>query len=130
MRFAMYAFGLCVFGLLSNSAQPAPAAKWTPVPFASNTINPMFDLTRIQSALKQFGLDGWLIYDFRGSNLLARRIVDLRDDQMGSRRWFYFVPATGQPRKLVHRVGRSRAGPLAGTTSKRQTVWPSFASSA
>jgi Xaa-Pro aminopeptidase len=64
----------------------------------------MFDLPRIQAALRQFQLDGWLIYDFRGLNVLARRIVDLPADQMGSRRWFYFVPASGQPRKLVHRI--------------------------
>src|SRR5262245_10643903 len=64
----------------------------------------MFELTNIQAALKQFGLDGWLIYDFRGSNLLARRVVGFAEDQMGSRRWFYFVPASGQPRKLVHRI--------------------------
>jgi Xaa-Pro dipeptidase len=64
----------------------------------------MFDLAKIQSALCQFGFDGWLLYDFRGSNVLARRIVGFADDQMGSRRWFYFVPATGEPRKLVHRI--------------------------
>jgi Xaa-Pro aminopeptidase len=64
----------------------------------------MFDLAKIQSALRQFNLDGWLIYDFRGSNLLARRVVGFRDDQMGSRRWFYFVPASGKPHKLVHRI--------------------------
>lgn len=64
----------------------------------------MFDLAKIQSALRQFNLDGWLIYDFRGSNLLARRVVGFRDDQMGSRRWFYYVPASGQPHKLVHRI--------------------------
>src|SRR3954470_24198206 len=64
----------------------------------------MFDLPTIQSALRQFGLDGWLLYDFRGSNLLARRIVGFSPDQMGSRRWFYFVPANGEPKKLVHRI--------------------------
>jgi len=64
----------------------------------------MFDLAKIQAALVQFGLDGWLLYDFRGSNPLARRIVGFRDDQMGSRRWLYFVPARGEPRKLVHRI--------------------------
>jgi Xaa-Pro dipeptidase len=64
----------------------------------------MFDLSAVQSALRQFGLDGWLIYDFRGSNVLARRIVGFPGDQMGSRRWFYFVPAAGEPQKLVHRI--------------------------
>src|SRR5437868_9740944 len=64
----------------------------------------MFNLAKIQSALQQFGLDGWLLYDFRGSNVLARRIVGFADNQMGSRRWFYFVPTTGEPKKLVHRI--------------------------
>src|SRR5437870_1186446 len=64
----------------------------------------MFDIAKIQSALRQFGIDGWLLYDFRGSNLLARRVVRFADDQMGSRRWFYYVPAAGAPKKLVHRI--------------------------
>jgi len=74
----------------------------------------MFDLSKIQSALKQFQLDGWLIYDFRGSNLLARRIVGFPDDQMGSRRWLYFVRASGEPRKLVHRIESSTLDHLPG----------------
>lgn len=74
----------------------------------------MFDLTKIQSALQQFSLDGWLIYDFRGSNLLARRVVGFRDDQMGSRRWLYYIPASGQPRKLVHRIESSALDYLPG----------------
>jgi len=64
----------------------------------------MFELAKVQSALQQFNLDGWLLYDFRGSNPLARRIVGFSDDQMGSRRWFYFVPTSGEPKKLVHRI--------------------------
>jgi Xaa-Pro aminopeptidase len=75
----------------------------------------MFDLPQIQSALRQFGLDGWLIYDFRGSNLLARRIVGLGDDQIGSRRWFYFVPAAGEPLKLVHRIESGALDHLPGS---------------
>src|SRR5262245_57994508 len=64
----------------------------------------MFDLSAVQSAIGQFGLDGWLLYDFRGLNILARRIIGLSDEQMLSRRWFYFVPARGEPRKLVHTI--------------------------
>jgi Xaa-Pro aminopeptidase len=64
----------------------------------------MFDLSKIQSILQHLNIDGWLLYDFRSSNLLARRVVGFADDQMGSRRWFYFVPATGEPKKLVHRI--------------------------
>jgi Xaa-Pro aminopeptidase len=64
----------------------------------------MFDLTAVQSALQQLGFDGWLLYDFRGLNLLARRVVGLGSDALLSRRWFYFIPAKGEPRKLVHRI--------------------------
>jgi Xaa-Pro dipeptidase len=66
--------------------------------------SPMFDLAAVQAALRQAGLDGWLFYDFRGSNVLARRILDLDDRQVGSRRAFYCIPAHGEPRKLVHRI--------------------------
>jgi Xaa-Pro dipeptidase len=64
----------------------------------------MFDLTSVQKAIASFGFDGWLLYDFRGLNMLARRIIGLSDDLMLSRRWFYFVPAKGEPRKLVHQI--------------------------
>lgn len=64
----------------------------------------MFDLPAIQTALKQFDLDGWLLFDFRGSNMPARRVVELAHKPVTSRRWFYFVPREGNPRKLVHRI--------------------------
>jgi Xaa-Pro dipeptidase len=64
----------------------------------------MFDLAAVQAAVRQFGVDGWLLYDFRGLNVLARRVVGLSDDGMLTRRWFYFVPAEGEPRKLLHRI--------------------------
>ncbi len=64
----------------------------------------MFDLPAIQTALRQFGFDGWLMCDFRGSNVLARRILDLSGRAMTSRRLYYAIPAEGPPRKLVHRI--------------------------
>jgi Xaa-Pro aminopeptidase len=64
----------------------------------------MFDLNAVQAALRDMGIDAWLLYDFRGLNVLARRVIGLPSDAMLSRRWFYFVPATGEPRKLVHRI--------------------------
>jgi Xaa-Pro aminopeptidase len=64
----------------------------------------MFDLSRIQAAIREDGLDGWLLYDFRGLNVLARRILDMSPEHMLSRRWFYFIPAQGEPRKLAHRI--------------------------
>jgi Xaa-Pro aminopeptidase len=64
----------------------------------------MFDLNAVQAALKKLGIDGWLLYDFRGLNVLARRVLGMASDTMLSRRWFYFIPARGEPRKLVHRI--------------------------
>ncbi len=77
----------------------------------------MFDLAAVQSAIRQFGFDGWLLYDFRGLNMLARRVVGLADDMMTSRRWFYFVPANGEPRRLVHRIEQ---GTLDGVPGAKQ----------
>jgi Xaa-Pro aminopeptidase len=64
----------------------------------------MFDLSAIQTAIQDQGFDGWLLYDFRGLNVLARRVIGLGGDAMLTRRWFYFIPARGEPRKLVHRI--------------------------
>jgi Xaa-Pro aminopeptidase len=64
----------------------------------------MFDLSAIQNALQSMQIDGWLLYDFRASNVLARRVLDLQQRPDGTRRLFYFVPAVGEPQKLVHRI--------------------------
>jgi len=64
----------------------------------------MFDIAAIQSALRQFEIDAWLLYDFRGSNVLARRILQLDGSAVTSRRFFYCIPAAGAPHKLVHRI--------------------------
>src|SRR5687768_3565016 len=64
----------------------------------------MFDLAAVQAALREQQLDGWLLYDFRGLNVLAKRVLGFAADVFLSRRWFYWVPARGEPRKLVHRI--------------------------
>ena len=64
----------------------------------------MFDLPAIQQALRQFRFDGWLLYDFRGSNVLARRVLGMGEMPVTSRRFFYCIPANGPPQKLVHRI--------------------------
>ena len=64
----------------------------------------MFDLPAVQSALQTLNLDGWLLYDFRGLNVLARRILRFPEDLTASRRWFYWIPAGGEPHKLLHRI--------------------------
>src|ERR1700752_2559333 len=50
----------------------------------------------IQAALREAGPDGWLFYDFRHSDPLAYRILKLDEKMFASRRWFYYVPASGE----------------------------------
>lgn len=64
----------------------------------------MIDLSSIQESLRDFGLDGWLLYDFRGLNVPARRLLGLEGKPPGSRRFFYMIPAHGEPMKLVHAI--------------------------
>src|SRR5262245_30052910 len=74
----------------------------------------MFNLLAVQTALEQMGLDGWLLYDFRGLNVLARRVLGIAGDAHLTRRWFYFIPARGEPRKLVHRIEPAALDPYPG----------------
>jgi len=68
----------------------------------------------IQAALAEAALDGWLFYDFRLSDPLAYRILELPEQEMATRRWFCFVPRSGEPRKLVSAVEAHRLDTLAG----------------
>ena len=74
-----------------------------------------FQLTEIQSDLRAAKLDGWLFYDFRGRDPIAHRILDL-PNAMRTRRWFYFVPAKGTPRKLAHKIETESLVTLPGET--------------
>ena len=74
----------------------------------------MFDLNSIQSAILAFGFDGWLLYDFRGSNILARRILQIPDSVHSSRRFLYWIPASGEPHRIVHRIEDSSLDHLPG----------------
>ena len=65
-------------------------------------------------ALQAAHLDGWLFCDFRGSDPLAPRILMLGDHASGSRRWFYYIPATGEPTKIVHSIERYKLDALPG----------------
>ena len=72
------------------------------------------DLTAIQSALREHKMDGWLFYDHHHRDPIAYRILGLDEHSFVSRRWFYFVPATGEPRRLVHRVESGKLDSLPG----------------
>ena len=62
------------------------------------------DIPAIQAALRAAGLEGWLFYDFRGSDPLAARILKLDPNRHMTRRWYYLIPAKGTPVKLLHRI--------------------------
>jgi Xaa-Pro aminopeptidase len=73
------------------------------------------DVGAIQTALENQGLDGWLWYDFQGSNPIAQRLAGLnRGGHMTTRRWFYLVPASGEPRGLVHSIEKHNLDGLPG----------------
>lgn len=74
----------------------------------------MFNLEAIQKALCEFKFDGWLLYDFHGSNTIARRILDISADAHTTRRFFYYIPAEGEPTKLNHRIETEVLGHLPG----------------
>jgi Xaa-Pro aminopeptidase len=70
-------------------------------------------IAEIQAALRSEKLDGWLFYDFRGSDILTPRI--LKTERLGgSRRWFYFIPSTGEPVKVVHAIEPDQIDVLPG----------------
>jgi Xaa-Pro aminopeptidase len=68
----------------------------------------------IQRALGAAGLDGWLFCDVHHRDPLAYRVLGLDLAGTTSRRWFYFVPAKGEPIKLAHRVEPAKLDPLPG----------------
>ncbi len=73
------------------------------------------DINGMQADLRAAKLDGWLFYDFRGRDPIAHRILKL-PEAMRTRRWFYFVPAKGTPRKLVHKIESESLAVLPGDT--------------
>jgi Xaa-Pro dipeptidase len=75
----------------------------------------VLDIAAVQAALAEDGLDGWLLYDFHGSNPIARSLAGLNGSgKMTTRRWYYMVPATGEPRALVHAIEPSTLDSLPG----------------
>ncbi len=78
------------------------------------------DVPAVQAALRADGLDGWLLYDFRGLNSIAAELtaVNQQSGHLATRRWYYLIPATGEPRGLVHAIERNSLAHLPGTTDR------------
>jgi Xaa-Pro aminopeptidase len=72
------------------------------------------NLTGIQSALHERNIDGWLFYDHHHRDPIAYRVLGLPADMMVTRRWFYLIPAQGEPVKLVHKIEAGHLDSLPG----------------
>ena len=72
------------------------------------------DLKAIQQALQDAQVDGWLFYDFHNRDAIAARILKMDTGRFASRRWYYYIPAHGQPKKLVHKIEPWRCDHLPG----------------
>jgi Xaa-Pro aminopeptidase len=62
------------------------------------------NLETIQGSLKELGLPAWLLYDFHGSNPIARHVAGLGPERLVTRRWFGLLPASGEPTWLHHAI--------------------------
>jgi Xaa-Pro aminopeptidase len=78
------------------------------------------DVSAVQAALRADNVDAWLLYDFRGSNAIAADLtgVNRQGGHLATRRWFYLIPAHGEPRGLVHAIERNSLAHLPGTTHR------------
>jgi Xaa-Pro aminopeptidase len=78
------------------------------------------DIAAVQAALKADRLDAWLLYDFRGLNPIAAEVTAIarQGGHLATRRWYYLIPATGEPRKLVHAIEKNSLAHLPGTTER------------
>src|SRR5438128_4212385 len=97
--FSILTAGILSFTLISSMhAQQSPEER----------------VAEIQAALREAKLDGWLFYDFRHSDPLAYRILKLDEKMFASRRWFYYVPASGEPVKIVQSIEQFKLDSLPG----------------
>lgn len=80
-------------------------------------------IERIQEKLLQANLDGWLFFDHHRRDPLAYRILSLPPSMEVTRRWYYFIPASGEPRKLVHSIESQSLDTVPGI-KQSYSRWP------
>ncbi|PYX30174.1 MAG: hypothetical protein DMG77_10505 [Acidobacteria bacterium] len=73
------------------------------------------DLSAIQAALRERNIDAWLFYDHHHRDPIAYRVLGLPANSMVTRRWFYLIPAKGEPVKLVHKIEAGHLDTLPGS---------------
>jgi Xaa-Pro dipeptidase len=72
-------------------------------------------LPEIQAALQSRHIDAWLFYDHHHRDPIAYRVLGLPATLFVTRRWFYLVPAEGEPQKLNHRIEAGHLDRVPGT---------------
>ena len=72
------------------------------------------NLEAIQAAIREACVDGWLFYDHHHRDPIAARILGLDPKAHITRRWYYFIPAEAEPRRLMHRIEQGRLDALPG----------------
>jgi Xaa-Pro aminopeptidase len=92
----------------SGRAASAAATEWSAL------------VGRIQEVLRAEQVDGWLLYDFRRLNPIAAEVtgVTRQKGHLATRRWFYLIPANGEPRALVHAIERNTLAHLPGRSTR------------
>lgn len=73
-------------------------------------------IDKLQAALVEEGVDGWLFFDFHRRDHVARTILNLPKGEWLTRRWYYFIPAQGEPTKLLHHIESDQLSCLQGRT--------------
>jgi len=73
------------------------------------------NLPAIQAALRERNIDAWLFYDHHHRDPIAYRVLGLPSSLMVTRRWFYLMPAKGEPSKLVHKIEAGHLDSLPGS---------------
>ncbi|MGC2194387.1 MAG: Xaa-Pro peptidase family protein [Terriglobales bacterium] len=73
------------------------------------------NLSAIQAALRDRNIDAWLFYDHHHRDPIAYRVLGLPTSLMVTRRWFYLIPAKGEPVKLVHKIEAGHLDSLPGS---------------
>ena len=80
------------------------------------------DLSAIQKALRERNIDAWLFYDHHHRDPISYRVLGLSSGLMVTRRWYYLIPAQGEPTKLVHKIESGHLDTLPGT-KKQYAGW-------
>lgn len=78
-------------------------------------------ILKVQKSLQEQNLDGWLLYDFRKTNDLACRFLEIPKEKFLSRRFFYWIPKDGTPLKIVHQIEDDALNHLPGTVQRYRT---------